>query len=65
MSNTNTISPSEALDLLVQAVEAAQSRGVYSIQDAVNIAFAINTLRELHPTQTQETVETKGGDSMK
>lgn len=59
MDNTNTISPSEALNLLVQAVEAAQSRGVYSIQDAVNIAYAINVLREHHPIEEDTTQEQK------
>lgn len=59
MSNTTQpqITPSEALDILVQAVEAAQSRGVYSIQDAVNIAFAINALRQVHPVEILQTAE--------
>ena len=63
MDNTLTtqqsLSPSEALTFLVNALEFAHGKGVYGIQDAVNIAAAINVLREQHPlavepTQTEE-----------
>jgi hypothetical protein len=60
MSNTNEPklpTPSQALDMLINAVEFAQSKGVYSIQDAVLIAASINVLRELHPQEEQPATE--------
>jgi hypothetical protein len=62
MSNTNEPklpTPSQALDMLINAVEFAQSKGVYSIQDAVLIATAINVLRQLHPQEQQAPTEEK------
>jgi hypothetical protein len=45
--------------MLINAVEFAQSKGVYSIQDAVLIATAINVLRQLHPQEQQAPTEEK------
>lgn len=62
MNNTNQPNlptPSQALDILINGVEFAQSKGVYSIQDAVLIATSINVLRALHPQEEQTAPETE------
>jgi hypothetical protein len=56
----NTTTPSQALDLLVSALEFANKSGVFTIQDAVNIAFAINTLRAIHPSEKVEETKAEG-----
>ena len=59
----NTTTPSQALDLLVSALEFANKSGVFTIQDAVNIAFAINTLRAVHPSEKPEEAKVEGKET--
>ncbi len=61
MDNTQT--PSQALDMLVSALEFANKSGVFTIQDAVNIAFAINTLRVIHPSKKVEEAKDEGKET--
>jgi hypothetical protein len=61
MDNTQT--PSQALDMLVSALEFANKSGVFTIQDAVNIAFAINTLRVIHPSEKVEEAKVEGKET--
>lgn len=44
MNNTQQ-APEEALNIVINAVEHAQSRGSWGLGDAVNIARSLDTLR--------------------
>lgn len=44
MNNTQQ-APEEALNIIINAVEHAQSRGSWGLGDAVNIARSLDTLR--------------------
>lgn len=46
MNNTQQ-TPEEALNILTNAVEHAQSRGSWGLGDAINIARSLDTLRTL------------------
>ena len=48
----------EALNLIINALEHAQSRGAYGLQDAVNIATAINVIKnEIDPEKKDEATQ--------
>jgi hypothetical protein len=62
MSQTqrNTVqTPGEAISVLVQVAELAQSKGILSFDDAVIVKSAIDFLRSLTPPSepTEETTE--------
>jgi hypothetical protein len=54
MSNTNLPTAADSLRILKEAVELAQSRGVYSIPDCVYIATALQVLGEIHPMENAD-----------
>ena len=55
------MTPQEAWNFIINALEHAQGRGAFAIQDSVNIANSINVLLPLLPVEQakEEAVETK------
>jgi hypothetical protein len=54
MSNTQLPTAPESLRILEEAVELGQSKGIYSIKDAVFIATALEVLKNIHPQPNTE-----------
>ena len=54
----------QALTVLVQAVQVAQSKGAYSLQEASTVAEAVNTFQPPgHPPEVDDaSTEEKGED---
>lgn len=51
------MTPQDAWNLIVNALEHAQGRGAFAIQDSVNIANAINVLLPLLPVEQTVSAE--------
>ena len=48
------LTPTESISVLIQAVRIAQSRGVYTLEDAENISKAIRTFVKPAPKEIEK-----------
>jgi hypothetical protein len=61
MSRTQVQTPGEAVSVLIQTAQLAQSRGILSLDDAVIVKSAIDFLSSMSPKQPEVELTTEEG----